>query len=60
METIRERLARDELVLAAGMGRVLHHNFIQIIGIQGGFHALWFDLEHVGFSIEPQGVKARR
>lgn len=50
-ETIRERLARNELVLAVGMGRLLHHNLIQIIGIQGGFHALWFDLEHVGLTI---------
>jgi 4-hydroxy-2-oxoheptanedioate aldolase len=51
-DTIRDRLARDELVLAAGVGRLLHHNFIQMIGLHGGFHALWFDLEHVGFSIQ--------
>lgn len=49
---IRERLANDELVLVAGCGRVMHHNLIQILGVQGGFHALWFDHEHVGFSIE--------
>ena len=27
-----------------------HHNLIQIIGMSGGFHGLWFDMEHVGFS----------
>ena len=50
-ESIKDRLARDELVLALGMGRVLHHNLIQVIGIQGGFDALWFDLEHCGIPI---------
>lgn len=52
MQRIKDRLARGELVLTMGVGRVLHHNLIQIIGIQGGFHALWFDHEHVGFTIE--------
>ncbi len=52
VETIKDRLARGELVMAVGVGRLMHHNLIQIIGIQGGFHALWFDHEHVGFSIE--------
>jgi 2-dehydro-3-deoxyglucarate aldolase/4-hydroxy-2-oxoheptanedioate aldolase len=45
-------LARNELILAAGVGRVAHRNLLQIIGIQGGFHALWFDHEHVGISTE--------
>ena len=51
MEKVRQRLQRDELVLAAGVGRVMHHNLLQIIGIQGGFDCLWFDHEHVGFSM---------
>jgi 4-hydroxy-2-oxoheptanedioate aldolase len=49
---IKARLARNELVRIAGMGRILHPNIIQIVGIQGGFHGLWFDHEHVGFSME--------
>ena len=52
MKTIKQRLADDELIRVLGMGRVLHHNLIQIVGIQGGFEALWFDLEHVGNAIE--------
>ena len=52
VERIKDRLARDELVMAFGVGRLLHHNLIQIVGIQGGFHAVWFDHEHAGFSIE--------
>ena len=50
--TIKERLAQNELVMVIGVGRVMHHNLIQMIGIQGGFHGLWFDHEHVGFSME--------
>lgn len=49
--SLKERLARKEMVLVAAVGRVMHHNLVQIIGIQGGFHALWFDHEHVGFSM---------
>ena len=52
MRTIKERLAADELVTTIGVGRVMHRNLLQIIGIQGGFHSMWFDHEHVGFSIE--------
>lgn len=51
IETIKTRLARGELVRACGMGRLLHHNLIQILGMQGGFHAIWLDLEHVGLSV---------
>ncbi len=52
LERIKDRLARDELILAAGVGRIGHRNLLQIIGIQGGFHAVWFDHEHVGLSID--------
>lgn len=52
MKTIKQLLADDELILTMGVGRVMHHNYLQIIGMQGGFHCLWFDHEHVGFSIE--------
>ena len=51
-ESIKQRLARDSIVRVIGMGRVLHHNLLQIIGIQRGFHGVWFDMEHVANSIE--------
>lgn len=50
-ETIRQRLAEDELVMVMGVGRVLHHNYLQIIGLHGGFHGVWFDWEHCAFSL---------
>ena len=52
MDTIKQRLARDELVLVFGAGRLMHRNLLQSVGIQGGFHGMWFDHEHVGFSTE--------
>jgi len=52
MDTLRQRLARGETVRIAGVGRVLHHNLIQMLGISGHFHGLWFDLEHVGNAVE--------
>lgn len=58
MQRIRERLARDELVLLFSAGRLLHHNLVQIVGIQGGFHGVWFDHEHVGFSLEQLEIAA--
>jgi len=52
VERIKQRLQRGELVLAAGVGRLAHHNLIQIIGLHGGFQAIWIDLEHGSLSIE--------
>jgi len=48
---IKDMLNGEELIRVIGMGRLLHHNMIQVIGINGGFHGLWFDLEHANNSI---------
>lgn len=58
MERIKQKLAAGEMVMVSGMGRVLHHNLLQILGIQGGFDGVWFDHEHVGFSMENLEVAA--
>lgn len=52
MQRIKEKLARNELVLVSAFGRLMHHNFIQMLGINGGFDGVWLDHEHVGFSME--------
>ena len=52
MGLIKERMAAGEFTRVIGIGRVMHHNLVQIIGMQGGFHGVWFDHEHCGFSIE--------
>lgn len=52
MLRIKEKLANGEVVRLIGVGRLMHHNFLQIVGIQGGFDGVWFDHEHVGFAME--------
>lgn len=52
MRTFKERLAAGELVLLCASGRVLHHNLLQIVGLSGGFHGVWFDMEHVGLTTQ--------
>ena len=58
MQHIKDRLGRNELVVVFSAGRLLHHNLVQIVGIQGGFDGVWFDHEHVGFSLERLEVAA--
>lgn len=52
MKRTKEKLARGEIVRYAALGRVMHHNVINMIGFNGGFDGLWLDHEHVGFSME--------
>ncbi len=52
MRTIKERLAAGEHVLICGVGRVFHHNLLHILGLGGGFHGVWFDMEHVGLTTQ--------
>lgn len=52
MKKLIDSLKAGELVNVIGMGRLIHHNVIQIIGFQGGFQGLWFDLEHGSASWE--------
>jgi 4-hydroxy-2-oxoheptanedioate aldolase len=52
VETIKQRLGSGNVLKVAAMGRIVHHNLIQMLGIQGGFDAIWFDLEHMDFPTE--------
>lgn len=40
MLTLKQRLAAGESVVVCAVGRVLQHNFIQLIGVAGGFDGL--------------------
>jgi len=51
MRTLKQRLAAGETAMICGIGRVWHHNLVNIIGLSGGFHGLWFDFEHTGLTI---------
>lgn len=50
MPTLKQRLAAGEFVRICGVGRLPHHNLIHILGLSGGFHGIWFDMEHSGFT----------
>ena len=52
MLKIKEKLLNNEIVRIIGVGRLMHHNFVQMLGFQGGFDGVWFDHEHVGFGME--------
>ncbi|HLJ12799.1 MAG TPA: aldolase/citrate lyase family protein [Planctomycetaceae bacterium] len=58
MDTIKERLGRGEILLVAAVGRIVHHNLVQMIGLHGGFHAIWFDMEHMDYPTEKLEIGA--
>ncbi len=58
METMKEKLKRGEMVMVCGMGRVCHHNIVQMLGVHGGFDAVWLDQEHAGLSFETLEIAA--
>ncbi len=52
METIKQRLGRGEILMVGAAGRIVHHNMVQMLGVHGGFQAVWFDMEHMDYSTE--------
>jgi 2-keto-3-deoxy-L-rhamnonate aldolase RhmA len=59
---IKELLAQDKLVRVFALGQMCHPKFVEMIGLLGGFHAVWLDHEHAGLSTEQieQGARAAR
>jgi 2-dehydro-3-deoxyglucarate aldolase/4-hydroxy-2-oxoheptanedioate aldolase len=49
---LKELLAADKLVRVYGLGQLLSPKLVEIIGLHGGYDAVWFDHEHAGISIE--------
>jgi 2-dehydro-3-deoxyglucarate aldolase/4-hydroxy-2-oxoheptanedioate aldolase len=52
MRTLKQRLDAGETATIFAAGRVYHHNFLQIVGMAGGFHGVWLDMEHVGLTTQ--------
>lgn len=52
MTSLKQRLDRGETAVILAAGRMYHHNTLQIVGLTGGFHGVWFDMEHVGLTTE--------
>jgi 2-dehydro-3-deoxyglucarate aldolase/4-hydroxy-2-oxoheptanedioate aldolase len=49
---LKELLARQKTVRVFGMGQLCHPKLVEIVGMGGGFDAVWFDQEHVGVNVE--------
>jgi 2-dehydro-3-deoxyglucarate aldolase/4-hydroxy-2-oxoheptanedioate aldolase len=47
---IKEILAKDQIVHVFGMGQLLSTKLVEIIGLAGGYDAIWLDQEHAGLT----------
>lgn len=59
---LKELLAQNKLVRVFGLGQLCHPKLVEMIGLQGGYDAVWLDQEHVGLTIEQieQAARAAR
>src|SRR5829696_8185157 len=49
---LKELLRQGRLVRVFGLGQLCHPKIIEIIGLHGGYDAVWLDQEHVGLTVE--------
>jgi 2-keto-3-deoxy-L-rhamnonate aldolase RhmA len=59
MPTLKTLLAQDSLIRVFGLGQFCHPKLVEMVGMLGGFDAVWFDQEHAGLTI-PQIEEASR
>jgi 2-keto-3-deoxy-L-rhamnonate aldolase RhmA len=59
---LKELLARGKVAPVFGVGQLCHPKLIEIVGMHGGFDAVWLDQEHGALSIEQieQGCRSAR
>jgi 2-dehydro-3-deoxyglucarate aldolase/4-hydroxy-2-oxoheptanedioate aldolase len=43
---VKQRLRDGKIVAALAMGPIIHHKMVTLAALQGGYHAIWIDLEH--------------
>lgn len=48
---LKEALSQNRLVRVFGLGQLCDPKFVEIIGFEGGFDAVWLDQEHAGISM---------
>jgi 2-dehydro-3-deoxyglucarate aldolase/4-hydroxy-2-oxoheptanedioate aldolase len=48
---LKERLSQSKLTRVFCLGQLCHYKLVEILGITGGFDAVWLDNEHAGVSI---------
>jgi 2-keto-3-deoxy-L-rhamnonate aldolase RhmA len=56
---LKQALAQGQVVTVFGLGQLCHPKYVEIVGLQGGFEAVWFDQEHCGLTI-PQVEEVAR
>jgi 2-dehydro-3-deoxyglucarate aldolase/4-hydroxy-2-oxoheptanedioate aldolase len=49
---LKEKLGRGELVRVFALGQLCHPKIVEMVGLHGGFDAVWLDHEHAGLTIE--------
>jgi 2-dehydro-3-deoxyglucarate aldolase/4-hydroxy-2-oxoheptanedioate aldolase len=49
---LKELLGQGKLVRVFALGQICHPKLIEIIGLHGGYDAVWLDQEHAGLSVE--------
>src|SRR5438105_3338448 len=52
MGKLKSLLQQGKLVKVFGLGQLCHPKVVEIIGLHGGYDAVWLDQEHAGLSIE--------
>jgi 2-dehydro-3-deoxyglucarate aldolase/4-hydroxy-2-oxoheptanedioate aldolase len=59
---IKKALAENKLVRDFSVGQLCSPKIVEIIGLQGGYDAVWLDQEHVGLTIPQieEGARAAR
>jgi 2-keto-3-deoxy-L-rhamnonate aldolase RhmA len=59
---LKELLRQGKLARVFCLGQFCHPKFLELIGLQGGFDAVWLDQEHTGLTIEQieQATRAAR
>jgi 4-hydroxy-2-oxoheptanedioate aldolase len=59
MSKLKKLLKENRLVKVFCVGQLCHPKIVEIVGLDGGFDAVWLDQEHVGLTI-PQIEEAAR
>ena len=56
---LKEALKRNQLTRVFGLGQLCHPKLVEIIGLQGGWDAVWLDHEHAGITVQQMEEAAR-
>src|SRR5947209_5826752 len=49
---LKQLLAQKQLTTVFGLGQFCDPKFVELIGLGGGWDAVWLDQEHAGLTIE--------